>query len=140
MIHAQNTKVVELIGPQSVATNGNPTATVSVAGWDYAQVLLHLGTAVASNVDATVALTESDGTTYTTSADLAMTTAAPNTSAGQLYAWFVNLKTRKKNLKISYAPNTSVARTASATVILSRGETAPTSAALRGLAGQVIVQ
>lgn len=133
MIHAANTKISYLVLPQSVATNGNPTATVSVAGWNYATVTLLLGTAAASNVDATVALTEGDSTTYATHADLAVTTAAPNTSTGQIYRWFLDLRKRKKNLKISYAPNTNVARTAAAWIELSRGEAGPTTTAQQGV-------
>lgn len=138
MIHSQASKDAILIEAQSVATNGTATATVNCVGYRYARVLLQLGTAVASNVDVTVTLTESDGTTYTTHADLAMTTAAPNTSAGQMYAWYLDLRNRKKNLKITYAPNTSVARTAAATINLSRAEQSPVSAADHGLAGQVV--
>ena len=138
MIHAQDAKVVELFAPQSVATNGTASGTVSCLGFAYATVYLHLGTAAASNVDGTVQVSESDGTTYATHADLALTTAAPNTSAGQIYAWFIDLRKRKKNLKIQYNPNTNVARLAEAHVVLSRAQNVPDTATLRGLAAQVI--
>lgn len=138
MIHGQNVKEVELFAPQSVATNGTASGTVSVADWDYAEVRLHLGTAAASNVDTVMTLTEGDGTTFATASDLTMTTAAPNTNAGQLYKWFLDLRKRKKNLKITFSPNTNVARLAEASVLLSRGKSAPTSATLRGLAAQVV--
>ena len=139
MIHAQNTKLVSLITPQSVATNGTATATVAVAGYNYAEVTLQLGTAAASNVDVTVQLSEGDTTSsFATAADLAMTTAAPDTSNPQLYVWYLDLRKRKKNLKITYAPNTSVARLAAATIRLSRAEQAPTTAAGRGITAQVV--
>ncbi len=138
MIHSQMTKVVSLITPASVATNGNPTATVSCVGFRYAKVTLHLGTAAASNVDVTLRLLEADSTTYATSTDMTMTTVAPDTSNAQIYVWFLDLKKRKKNLKIDYAPNTSVARTASATIELSRAEQPPTSAAGHGVTAQVV--
>lgn len=139
MIHAQNTKIVNLITPASIATNATATGTVSVAGWDYAQILVHLATQTAGSTDVALALTESDGTSYTTNADYAMTTAAPDTSNAQVYGWLISTKTRKKNLKISYTPGVG-ARVASAVAILSRGELAPTTAALRGLTAQVIAQ
>lgn len=138
MIHGQNTKHSILIEAQSVATNGTATATVSVVGYRYAKVLLQLGTAAASNTDVTMTLTEGDGTSYATSSDLTMTTAAPNTSSGQLYCWYLDLRKRKKNLKVTYAPNTSAARTAACTIELSRAETAPITASGRGMAGQVV--
>lgn len=138
MIHGQNTKHAIVFEAQSVATNGTATGTVSCVGFRYAKVLLQLGTAVASNVDVTVTLTESDGTTYVTNSDLTLTTVAPNTSNGQLYCWYVDLRKRKKNLKVTYAPNTSVARTAACTIELSRAEQPPTTASGRGLAAQVV--
>ncbi len=138
MIHAQSAKSAIVFEAQSVATNGTATGTVSCVGFRYAKVLLQLGTAAATNVDVTVTLTESDGTTYVTATELAMTTVAPNSSTGQLYIWYVDLKKRKKNLKVTFAPNTSVARLASCNIELSRPEQAPTSAAQHGAAAQVI--
>ncbi len=138
MIHAQNTKVVSLITPQSVATNATATATVSCVGFRYAEVVLHLATQTASNVDTTMTLTEGDSSTFVTNADLTMTTAAPDTSSAQVYKWFLDLRKRKKNLKITYT-SVGAARVASAFVTLSRAEQAPTTAALRGVSGQVVV-
>ena len=138
MIHTQNSKTAIVFEAQSVGTNGTATGTVSCVGYKYAKVTLQLGTAAASNVDVTMTLTEGDSTTYATHADLAMTTAAPNTSNGQLYCWYLDLRKRKKNLKVTYAPNTSVARLAACTIELSRAENHPITTAGRGLAGQVV--
>ncbi len=139
MIHAQDQKHVALFAPQSVATNGTATGTVSVAGWDYAEIVLILSTAVASNVDVTVQVSEGDtSTSFATATDMAMTTVAPQTSTPQIYKWMLDVRKRKKFLKVTYAPNTSVARVASAQCILSRGEQAPTTAAGRGLDAQVV--
>ncbi len=140
MIHGQMTKVVEVFAPQSVATNGTATGTVNCVGFRYGVVRLHLSTAVASNVDVTLTITESDlGTTYVTNSDLTMTTAAPNTSAGQVYEAYLDLRKRKKFLKVTYAPNTSVARVAACTIALSRAEQTPVSAAEHGVAAQIVV-
>jgi hypothetical protein len=137
MIHAQNTKTVSLITPQSVATNATATATANCAGYDYAEVVLHLATQTAANVDTTMNVQESDGTTYATHADLSMTTAAPNTSDAQVYKWYLDLRKRKKNLKITYTP-VGAARVAAAHVVLSKAEQAPITAAGRGVSGQVV--
>jgi len=102
MIHAQMAKYVSLITPASVGTSATVSATVSCVGYDYAEVVLHLATQTASNVDTTMTVTESDGTTYVTNADFTMTTAAPDTSNPQMYVWFLDLRKRKKNLKITY--------------------------------------
>lgn len=137
MIHGQNTKIVSLITPQSVATNATATGTVSCAGFDYAEIVLHLATQTAANVDTTMTLTEGDSSTFTTNSDLAMTTAAPNTSDAQVYKWFIDMRQRKKNLKITYTP-VGAARICSAHAVLSRAEQAPTSTSGRGLSGQVV--
>lgn len=136
MIHSQNQKVVNLIKPQSFGTSATVSGTVSVVGWDYALVVLKLDTS--SSTDSVVRLSEGDGTSFATASDLAMTTAATDTSNQAYYGWLLSLKTRKKNLKLEYQPQ-GAARIGSADVYLSRGETAPITAAGRGLSQQVIV-
>lgn len=138
MIHAQNTKIVSLLTPQSVATNATASATVNCVGFEYAEVTLHLATQTAANVDTTMTITEGDATTFATHADLVMTTVAPDTSNAQIYKWYLDLRKRKKNLKITYQP-VGAARIASATCTLSRAEQAPTTAAGRGVTSQVVV-
>lgn len=133
MIHAQNVKYVNLVNPVSITTSAI-TATASCVGFDEATILLHLDTQAASSTVA-LAITESDGTSYTTASELAMTTVAPNTSTPDLYAWNLDLRKRKKNLKISVTPVTAVI--GSAVLILSRAEQAPTTAAAAGLAARV---
>ncbi len=138
MIYGQNTKTVSLLTPQSVGTSATVSATVSCVGFRYAEILLQLATQTASNVDTTMTITESDGTTYVTSTDFTMTTAAPDTTNPQIYRWFLDLRKRKKNLKIAYEA-VGAARLSSALCILSRPEQGPTTAAQHGCAGQVIV-
>jgi hypothetical protein len=139
MIHSQDQKWVSLITPQSVATNATASATVNCAGFRHATVVLHLATQTAANTDTAITLSEGDGTSFATSADFAMTTAAPDTSNAQVYVWLVNLKGgRKKNLKIQYTPG-GTARVASCHAVLSRSETAPDSLTERGLTGQVVI-
>lgn len=140
MIHAQNTKTTILFNPQSVATNGTASGTVNCLGFDYAMLHLQLGTQTAANTDVLLRISEGDSTSsFATSADFAMTTAAPDTSNGQSYQWLLDLRKRKKFLKIEYSPSASAARLASAVAILSRGEQAVSTAALRGVAGQVVL-
>lgn len=139
MIHSQNEKIANLFKPQSVATNGTATGTVSCTGFRYAKVVLKLDTAAStSNTDVAVTLTEGDGTTFASATDLSMTTVTPDTSNQQYYVWFLDLRKRKKNLKISYSPSASGARLASADITFSRAEQPPTTATTRGVSGQVI--
>lgn len=139
MIHAQNSKHAALFKPQSVATNGTASGTVDCAAFRYAKLLLHLDTASSSNTDVVVQVKEGDTTSsFATHADLAMTTAAPDTSNNQIYAWLLDLRKRKRYLQILYSPSASGARLASAMVELSRAEQPPITATLRGFAGQVV--
>lgn len=137
MIHAQDTKIVELFKPQSVATGATASGTQSVMGWDYAEVVAHLDSAAATSTDSLLEVSFGDGTTFTTEAALAMPTAAPSTSASQFYKWFVDLRARAKNIRFRYTP-TGAARLASAHLVLSRGEQGADTASKRGLAGQVV--
>lgn len=139
MIHAAATREETLFLPQSVATNGTASGTSSSLGFDLAVIRLQLGTQTAANTDVLLRISEGDGTTFATSADFAMTTAAPNTSTGQLYRWVLDMRKRKKNLKIEYSPSASAARLAAATITYHRAEQAPASLTLKGLAGEVVV-
>lgn len=136
MIHAQNTKVVNLLTPQSFGTSSTVSATVSCVGYRYAEIFLTLATNSASNVDTTMTISEGDSSTFATHADFTMTTAAPDTSTIQIYKWNLDLRKRKKNLKITYQ-SVGAARLGAAMIILSRAEQAPTTTALRGCAGVV---
>lgn len=136
MIHSQNSKYVNLLKPQSFATGATITATVSVVGYDHADVIVHLDSAAATSTDAGLTLTEGDAASFATHADLSITTVAPDTNGTQIYRWSLDLNKRKKNLKISYTPG--FARLGSAHIVLSRPEAAPTTAAGRGLAGEKV--
>lgn len=140
MIHAQNDKVVSLFKPQSVATNGTATGTVNCVGFRYAKVVLKLDTAAStSNTDAVAKVEEGDTTSaFATHADLTLTTATPDTSNQQFYVWNLDLKKRKKFLKISYSPSASGARLASADVYLSRSERPLFTATDQGAAARVV--
>jgi hypothetical protein len=137
VIHGQNTKFVSLLSPASVGTSATVSGTVDCVGWDYAQVFLHLATQTAGNTN-TISLAEGDTTSgYTTHADMSMTTATPSTSATQVYGWMLDLRKRKRYLKLTLTvPGT--AQAAAATVLLSRGEVGPDSATERGLTAQAV--
>jgi hypothetical protein len=88
MIHAQDAKVVDLIIPQSVASNSTVSGYVDTRGFDYLEVDLHLGTVAAtSSITKSIALSESDTTAFVAS-DVITTfvgSAATSTSVG--FVW-----------------------------------------------------
>ena len=120
MIHSMESKETVLFKPQSVGTSATATGTASVLGWDYGEVVIYLDTAAATSTDARVVQVEIE----------------LDDTAG-IYKWFLSLKTRKKNLKISYTPS-GAARLGMAVLRLSRPEQSPATAAGRGVNGQVI--
>lgn len=140
MIHPQNEKIVSLFKPQSVATNGTATGTVDVSTFRYARVVLKLDTAAStSNTDVLAQVTEGDTTSsFASATEMNITTATPDTSNQQFYVWYLDLRKRKKFLKISYSPSASGARLASADIYLARAEQPPTTAAGHGAAAQVV--
>lgn len=135
MIHAQSCKKVQLIKPQSVGSQTTVSATVSVVGYDYAEIDVWMDTG-SSNVT-TLQISEADVSTYATATELAMTTVAANTSTPDIYTWFLDLRKRKKNIKIEVM-SSAAARLISASARLSRAEQPPITATNRGLVGQVI--
>lgn len=137
MIHSQNNKFVSLLSPASVGTSATVSGTVDCVGWDYAQVFLHLATQTAGNTN-TISLSEGDTTSsYATHADMDITTATPATNATQVYGWMLDLRKRKRYLKMTLTvPGT--AQAAAAHVLLSRGEAGPDTATKRGLTAQKV--
>lgn len=148
MIHAQNTKTVCLLSPTStlIATNATATASVDTLGYDYAVIDVYLmsSTGGTANV-ATLDLAEADGTTYANITecvgDTAYTipdnpTAAPTTASVKFE---LNLKKRKRYLRISATPGLAGGQMITAIATLSRAEAAPTTAALKGATTLVTV-
>jgi hypothetical protein len=141
MIHSQNTKTVCLLAPSSalIATNATATASFAQDGYDYAviDVFLMSSTGGTANV-ATLTLAESDGTSYSDITefvgDTAFTipdnpTAAPTVASVKFE---VDLKARKRNLRIAVTPALSGGQAVVAVATLGRAEQAPTTAAQKG--------
>jgi hypothetical protein len=147
MIHAQDAKVVDLIIPQSVASNSTVSGYVDTRGFDYLEVDLHLGTVAAtSSITKSIALSESDTTAFVAS-DVITTfvgSAATSTSVGfvwptvgvtssyQIIRMGVNLIGRKRYIELYYG-SPAVAITACGTARLSRAGEMPNTAAEAGV-------
>jgi hypothetical protein len=134
MIHSQATKSVSVIIPQSVGTT-EVTGTFSTQGYDYASIYFHLDTAAASSVITSARVSEADGTSYTAitsgvggtavSTSVGYVLPVPNTSTPDVIVHHIDLRGRKKNLKVGLGSTT--ARLASVMAVLSRAEQAPDS-------------
>ena len=146
MIHAQNAKKGVIVIPQSVATNATASGSFDCLGYEYAEVDVILDTAAAtSNNPATVTLYEGDtSTAFTAIAAFTgddttngFTIPAADTSVAVIYGMFVDLRKRKRYLKLALT-TAGAAQICGATYRLSRADEAPNTATERGLAVQKI--
>jgi hypothetical protein len=152
-ISAQNSKVIPLLGPATVATNATGSNYFDRRGFNYARVDVTLPPATATNSSAkfiALALSEGDttssfsafgnftGTTNSTAASTEFVLPVQNnTSVGAVHSFFINLPPRKRYIKVALTPPASHT-TVYAQVILSRAEIAPDTDTERGVAVSVI--
>jgi hypothetical protein len=137
MIHAQNAKFVSVLTPATITAAGTGSGIIDGLGFDEASVFLHCATQTAGNTH-TIVLDEGDTTSaFTTNADLTIATVTPSTSATQAYGWHIDLRKRKRYLRLTVTvPGT--AQVVAASAILTRAEQMPTSIAQRGLTAQKV--
>lgn len=135
-------KRVLAIAPQSVTAAATVTGTIDCLGYDY--LTLDIGqtsVAAATNKLSTCKISESDDTNATNFSDITALVgggaggfAIPNadTQNPQLYAFNLDLKKRKRYLKVSLAPQTT--QTLWAQGQLELAEASPTQASDAGTA------
>ena len=140
----QDTKFVNIIGPQAIVDNASwTTAEIDTKGFDYAQIVLHYGTS--DLAVAALAVTESDasgsghanvtGLVVGTSTDIDGTTSVlPSATDDDGFVVFdIDLKGRKRYLDLTAtAGNGTAGSYASALAILSRAKEAPNTSSERG--------
>lgn len=128
-MHAlQGCKFVKMVESVALGTDST-TGRVDTKGWDYLTVLLNAVTAAAGDVMTTLKLGEGDTTSAFT--DIAgavggtsFTIPVPNTSAGDIVKFDVDLKARKRYVQLTMVGDATT-RVTTVLGILSRGEIAP---------------
>ncbi len=137
MIHGQMIKFVSILSPASISAAGTGSGTVDCLGFDYANIYFHAATQTAGNTH-TIVLDEGDTTSgFTTNADMTIVTVTPATNATQVYGWMLDLRKRKRYLRLTVTvPGT--AQISEACAILGRAEQPSTTLAQRGLTAQKI--
>lgn len=122
MIHAQNS-LTTLMG-QTTLSSASASSSLDTLGADYAVIRVIVGPKLNTNAvtTCTIALTESDdATTYTTMvADVTKTVG----TAARIQEYHVDLKTRKRYLKVVTTPGTSTNDTLVITTIGTTGRLA----------------
>jgi hypothetical protein len=148
MIHAQNEKTILLLAPSStvIATNATATSSFATDGFDYCVIDVFLQSSAGGTANvATLNIAESDGTTYADITecvgDTAYTIPANPTAAPTVASvkFELDLRKRKRNLRIAVTPELAGGQHVVAVARLSRAEQAPTTAAGKGATTLVTV-
>lgn len=147
MIHSQNEKEVVLLSPAAViGTDATATGRVDCRGFEYATISVLVNSTTGGTSPPTVLkITEGD----TTTADDAITALTggsgftiPNTTTAApagIVKFSIDLKKRKRYLKLSVTPAIAGGQLIVATARLSRANVAPDTDAEQGVTEHVIV-
>jgi hypothetical protein len=141
---AQDVKHVNVTPPGAINDNATfATAEVDTIGFDYLKYVVILG---ATDIAvATMKLTESDvtasGHADITGGNMLTDGTAPSaTSDNGIFTFYVNLKGRKRFIDLTFVGGDGAAGTYACVLAeLSQGQTTPSTAALRGNAGELFV-
>lgn len=142
MISLQDCKFVNVTSPAAITDNASYTTNeIDTVGYDYVTIIWQLG---ATDIAMTALKVQESDTSGSGFADITGATFAGSlpsaTDDNKLYAFFIDMRGRKRYLDLVATAGDGVAGTfGSAIAILSRGEQAPSTATLRGLGGQVFV-
>lgn len=144
MIPTQATKFVSVTPPGAIVDNTSwTTAAIDTKGWDYLDIYVYFGAtdiAMAAlklqTADADTGYADMTGGSFATSPATLPAADADNTCV----AWHVNLVGKKRWFDVvATAGDGSLGTYATIFAILSRGEQAPSTAALRGLGQEIFL-
>lgn len=148
MIHAQNDKAVVLLGPgAAIATTATATARIDTLGFEYLSVDVVLDTTSAATDNPSVLkFTEGDDTNASTAiteltGDGASGFTIPDnsTSAATIARFRIDLRKRKRYLKLSVTPIAAGGQKIEALARLGRANEAPDTASEAGASAVVTV-
>jgi hypothetical protein len=145
MINLQNVKFVAITPPAAIVDNDVfVTAALDTKGWDYAVILILFGAmdiAMAALKLQHSEASDMSGATDVTGGNFATSGTLPADTADNTFvAWYVDCRNKKRYLDVvATGGNGSAGTYMTAIAILGRGEQQPSTAALRGLAQQLIV-
>jgi hypothetical protein len=128
MIHAQTTRLVRLLNVPRAAATAVASATFDVAGADYADIVITLSSELNTNaVGPVIALAEADTSNATNFATVVANSAAQTLTAAKGYRQLIDLKGRKRYLRLTITPGTATndSISYSAVALLGRLEQGP---------------
>ena len=149
MIHGQNFKIVSITQPNAIVdATGFVTTAVDLTGWDQCTIVCFFGpidiamTALkVQTSDNNSSYSDVTGLVYGTSTNSAGSTSSlPSASADEtFFAFHIDARKVKKYVDLVASGGDGSAGTyMTAFAILTRGETEPSTAALRGFAQELI--
>lgn len=152
MIHPLNNKYLQITPPAAIVDNAAfTTNTIDTIGYDYCTIVISFGAmdvAMAalkvqeSNDSGMSGAADVTGLVYGTSTNTAGSTSSlPSATADNtLFAFHIDLRGRKRYLDVSATGGDGTTGTyMAAFAVLSRGEVAPSTAALRGFSQELLV-
>lgn len=143
MIHALAETTTVMLTSATQSAGATRSATLDCVGSDYAKIVIPLGIEVNTNgVGPTIVLSEGDTTSSFATWSSSCTRTAESLETAHAVNYLVNLKGRKRYLKLAITSETTTNDhvTAAAIAILSRqGQSSPGTAALRGSTNDVVV-
>lgn len=142
MIPVQGMKFLNVTPPAAIVDNAAfVTNEIDTAGWDYITIICIFGAMDIAMAALKVQESDTSGSGFADITGATFAGSLPSaTDDNNLFAFYLDLRKRKRYLDMVATGGDGAAGTyMSAIAILSRGEQLPTTATLRGLAGQVIV-
>ena len=148
MIHAQGNKITNFFPPQAIGTTA-VSGVIDTVGWDYLTVVTNLAAVTTATTITALAITEGHttaaadaitaltGGTNTGNFTIPVGKGTATTNTGTVTVFQIDLKKRKRYLKLSATLSHSSVFTAEA--ILSRGEEAANTDAKAGADDVVVV-
>jgi hypothetical protein len=141
MIASQMSKVVAAV--PTAATTNTTTLVIDTLSWDYASVAVLRASNAATTFASTLKVEESDDNSaysnvsgFVGGTDFTIPTVT-DTASVAVVKLDIDTKVRKRYLKVSACPSTSSAIAVAISGRLSRGDSAPTTAAEAGCIGWV---
>ena len=136
-VDLQNAKFVLSLAPISVNGTAATTTEIDTLGYDYLTLVVQTGSLGATMDELSITESDTAGSGHAAVTGGTWTDPVGTTDNNKIYAAFIDLRKRKRYIKLVADPGAS-ASLVSSVGILTRAEVSPTSATERGLGEQLI--
>lgn len=137
-IDLQNAKFALSLAPISVNGTAATTTEIDTLGFDYLTMIVQAGSLGATMDELSITESDTSGSGHATISGATFTDPVGTTDNSKIFAAFIDLRKRKRYLKLVADPGAS-ATLLSSVAILTRAEVSPTTVTERGLGEQLII-